>query len=128
MTNFFTTLAALYLPFCATRKVIVHEPFDLTAIDVFALFSKQAPDTDHVFRPVDGVLTRVFNVTEVDATNQVFFHVVFAIDCADTKFTASMVTSKNDVTNPTHLRRSGLGSFLLLILPLGASTTYLTYP
>ena len=106
----------------------VHEPFDLTAIAYFALFSEQAPDTDHVFAPVDGVLTRVFNVTEVDATNQVFFHVVFAIDCAETKFTASMVTSKNDVTNPTHLRRSGLGSFLLLILPLGTRTTCSTYP
>ena len=84
MTKRFTTFAALYFPFCAILKVTVHEPVALTEIDDFALFSEQAPDTDHVFAPVDGVLTKVFNVTDVEATSQVFFHVVLATDSADT--------------------------------------------
>jgi hypothetical protein len=34
--------------------------------------------------PVDGVLTKVFRVTVEEATNQVFSHVVFATESADT--------------------------------------------
>jgi len=49
----------------------------------FALFSEQDPETDHVFVPVDGVLTKVFKVTDVEATSQVFFHVVLATDSAE---------------------------------------------
>ena len=84
MTKRFTTFAALYFPFCAIRKVTVHEPVALTAIEDFALFSEQEPDTDQVFAPVDGVLTNVFKVTFEEATSQVFFQVVFATESADT--------------------------------------------
>ena len=62
----------------------VQEPFDFTAMAVLALFSEHAPDTDHVFVPVDGVLTKVFKVTVEEETSQVFFHVVFATESADT--------------------------------------------
>ena len=50
----------------------------------FALFSEHEPETDHVFAPAEGVLTKVFKETDVEATSQVFFHVVFATDSADT--------------------------------------------
>jgi len=49
----------------------------------FTLFSEHDPETDHVFAPLDGVLTKVFKVTDVEATSQVFFHVVFATDSAE---------------------------------------------
>ena len=61
----------------------VHEPVDFTTMADFALFSEQEPDTDQVFAPAEGVLTKVFKVTDVEATSQVFFHVVFATDSAD---------------------------------------------
>ena len=62
----------------------------------FALFSEHDPETDHVFVPVDGVLTKDFKVTDVEATSQVFFHVVLATDNAEAWFTTSTVTSKNE--------------------------------
>ena len=61
----------------------VHEPVDFTAMADFALFSEQDPETDHVFVPVDGVLTKVFKVTVEEETSQVFFHVVLATDSAE---------------------------------------------
>ena len=59
------------------------EPVDFTVIDDFDLLSEQEPDTNHVFVPVDGVLTKVFRVTVEEATNQVFFHDALAVDKAD---------------------------------------------
>ena len=84
MTKRFTTFTALYFPFCAILKVTVHEPFDFTAIEDFALLSEHAPETVQVFAPADGVLTNVFKVTFEEATSQVFFQVVFATESADT--------------------------------------------